>query len=140
MDFGTGHQRYWTQVLAYGQKKYRFYNPILQNKKHIEDLANVLSKFEKVPIYSVVVFFGNCEFKDVTFIPNDVFLAQSCYATTVIKQILIDKEPVEYIYEMEIVKVLKAAVVNGENNQIREQHIRNVQTIINRARSEQTSP
>nr|MBP6314776.1 NERD domain-containing protein [Chitinophagaceae bacterium] len=138
--FGTGHQRYWTQVLAYGQKKYRFYNPILQNKKHIEDLANVLSKFEKVPIYSVVVFFGNCEFKDVTFIPNDVFLAQSCYATTVIKQILIDKEPVEYIYEMEIVKVLKAAVVNGENNQIREQHIRNVQTIINRARSEQTSP
>lgn len=35
--FGNGNDRKWTQVLAYGKKKYQFYNPILQNKKHLTD-------------------------------------------------------------------------------------------------------
>ena len=36
--FGNENQRNWTQILAYGKRKYQFYNPILQNKKHIDDL------------------------------------------------------------------------------------------------------
>lgn len=27
--FGNGHQRYWTQILAYGEEKHRFYNPVM---------------------------------------------------------------------------------------------------------------
>ncbi|WP_300906133.1 nuclease-related domain-containing protein [uncultured Bacteroides sp.] len=26
--FGNEHQRYWTQILAYGKEKHRFYNPV----------------------------------------------------------------------------------------------------------------
>ena len=39
--FGNENQINWTQILAYGRRKYRFYNPILQNEKHIEDLKNL---------------------------------------------------------------------------------------------------
>ena len=35
--FGNGRYSQWTQVLAYGKEKYRFYNPIMQNNKHIID-------------------------------------------------------------------------------------------------------
>ena len=58
--FGLANQSQWTQLLAYGREKYRFYNPILQNSKHIQDLKNQLPQFEDIPFYSVIVFFGNC--------------------------------------------------------------------------------
>ena len=29
--FGNEHQKYWTQLLAYGKEKHRFYNPVMQN-------------------------------------------------------------------------------------------------------------
>lgn len=38
--FGNGYHNQWTKILAYGREKYRFYNPILQNKGHIEALKN----------------------------------------------------------------------------------------------------
>ena len=47
--FGTGNQSHWTQVLAYGKRKYRFYNPIKQNNSHISTLNNQLSQFKKIP-------------------------------------------------------------------------------------------
>ncbi|WP_255202495.1 nuclease-related domain-containing protein [Muribaculum intestinale] len=51
--FGKGYQNYWTQVLAYGKEKHRFYNPILQNKGHIEALKKKLEGIAEVPFYSV---------------------------------------------------------------------------------------
>jgi hypothetical protein len=36
--FGNGNYREWTQVLAYGQEKYRFYNPIMQNNRHVAEI------------------------------------------------------------------------------------------------------
>lgn len=33
--YGNGNQQKWTQVLSHGREKYRFYNPILQNRSHI---------------------------------------------------------------------------------------------------------
>ena len=129
--FGTGHQKYWTQVLAYGKSKFRLYNPILQNKKHIEALTSSLTQFENIPFYSIVVFFGNCEFKDLTFISDDVFLIKANEAIDVVQKIVLDNQPVRYIDKIEIHNVLKAAARNGEDKQIREQHIRNIQDIIN---------
>lgn len=49
--FGNGQQTQWTQVLAYGERKYRFYNPIMQNNKHIEDLRKQLKQFENIPFF-----------------------------------------------------------------------------------------
>ena len=42
--YGNDSQRVWTQVLAYGNNKNRFYNPVKQNATHIYFLARVLKQ------------------------------------------------------------------------------------------------
>lgn len=52
--YGQDSQKEWTQVLAYGRKKHRFYNPILQNKTHIYALSKIIGK--KDCFVSIIVF------------------------------------------------------------------------------------
>lgn len=124
--FGTENQSHWTQVLAYGRQKYRFYNPIFQNKKHIENLKKQLSQFNNVPFYSVIVFFGDCKFKNLKHVPNSTFLVKSSRAIEVVKEILEYNKPTIYISKREVVNLLSSAVLNGENKQILERHIQNI--------------
>lgn len=127
--FGTGNQREWTQVLAYGNRKYRFYNPIFQNRKHISDLIGQLSQFQRIPFYSVVVFFGKCEFRDLRLIPDDVFLVRSKEVPDLLEKILRDNPKAKYTNKWEVVRLLSAAVQNGENRSICEEHIKNIEAI-----------
>lgn len=132
--FGTGDKKNWTQVLAYGQVKYLFYNPILQNQKHVFDLSNKLPQFDNVPFYSVVVFFGDSEFKNLSQIPNDVFLVKDWDAINAVEYILSNNLTVNYIDKREIVNTFMEAVKNGEDEQIRQRHILNVMANQNRNR------
>jgi len=72
--FGKGNQRQWTQILAYGKEKYRFYNPVMQNNGHITALRKQLKQFDAIPFYSIIVFYGNCTLKDVSEIPVGTYL------------------------------------------------------------------
>ena len=60
--FGDKNSRRWVQMLLYGygqkQKNY-FYNPILQNKTHIEYLKKIVKL--DIPMYSIIVFSDECE-------------------------------------------------------------------------------
>ncbi len=132
--FGTGYKDKWTQVLAYGKKKYRFYNPVLQNKKHIEDLKNHTAQFQQLPFFSVIVFFGDCEFKDVSFIPEGTYLIKAHHVNSVIKAIVDGNSPANYIDKREVVKVLKAAVKNGENESITKQHVGDIKNMLGKHR------
>ena len=71
MIFGSGNQNYWTQVLAGGREKHRFYNPILQNSGHINALKSRVRSMANIPFHSVVIFYGNCELQDIDHIPAD---------------------------------------------------------------------
>lgn len=51
--YGDGRKRDWQYYL--GGHRYDFYNPIMQNKKHVEYLKKMLSDFAKVEFYSVVL-------------------------------------------------------------------------------------
>lgn len=124
--FGLANQTYWTQVLAYGRQKYRFYNPILQNKKHIQDLKEQLPQFQNVPFYSMIVFFGNCNFRNLDYVPNNTFLVKSSRAIKVVNEILEQNETAKYTNKREIVNLLYSASLNGENKDIRETHIKNI--------------
>lgn len=124
--FGLADQTYWTQLLAYGRNRYRFYNPFLQNKKHIEDLKKQLPQFQNIPFYSMIVFFGDCRFKNLNYVPNKTFLVKSSRAIKVFNEILEQNEPAKYTNKREIVNLLKSAHVNGENAKIREAHIENI--------------
>lgn len=128
--YGTGNQTKWTQVLAYGREKYQFYNPILQNRRHIESIANQLDQFKNIPFYSIIVFFGNCEFKDISNVPDDVFLIRSWEIIEVINMILNENRPAAYLNKFEILNLFKSAVKNGENDDLRQRHFRNIESIL----------
>lgn len=128
--FGTGHHNKWTQVLAYGKEKYYFYNPILQNKTHIENIKTKLTDFQNIPFFSVIVFFGDCEFRDVSFIPKETFLVKSPKVIKVVKKIIKENEPARYKSKQDVVNILSAAVENGDNKMISEKHIKNIKDIL----------
>jgi len=128
--FGNGNQTQWTQVLGYGKHKYGFYNPIMQNNKHISELRKQLFQFYQIPIYSIVVFYGNCELKEIDFIPNGTFIVKAKRVLEVVKTILRDNKPVLYTNENEIVRVLKEAVINGENTENQIRHSENIKNML----------
>lgn len=132
--FGNGNQANWTTVLAYGKRKYRFYNPVMQNNKHIEDLRKQLKQFENIPFYSIIVFYGKCVLKDVSFVPNGTFLVKSNRVLEVLEIVMKNNEPAKYINKKEIVQVLKEAVTNGESMEIQNQHIENIEDMLGKNR------
>ena len=127
--FGTGDQTNWTQVLAFGKEKYQFYNPIIQNQKHIVSIINQLDQFRNIPFYSIIVFFGNCQFKDISNVPEDVSLIKSWEIKNTIDGIINENQPAKYLNKTEIVNLFKIAVKNGEDENLREKHFSNVQLV-----------
>lgn len=75
--YGSEQQKYWTQVLAYGRYKYKLYNPIMQNAEHIRALRQNLPQNPSIPIYSIVVFYGSAELKNISCSSHDTYLIYS---------------------------------------------------------------
>ena len=132
--FGAGNDSQWTQILAYGKRKYRLYNPIMQNSRHITDLKKQLRQFETVPFYSIVVFYGNCVLKDISFVPNGTFLVKSNRVLELMETLMKNEELARYTNKHEIVRVFKEAVKNGEDKEIQAQHINNVREMLGKDR------
>jgi hypothetical protein len=132
--FGNGNHSQWTQVLAYGKEKFRFYNPIMQNNNHIQILKKQLKQFEKIPFFSIVVFYGDCVLKEVNFIPNGTFLVKWDRVIEVMKKITNENILSPYTNKREVVNLLKSAVLNGENEEIIKQHIKNIKDMLGKER------
>ncbi len=115
--FGNEHQKYWTQLLAYGKEKYRFYNPIMQNAKHIQSIRKCLPHNPGIPIYSVIVFFGNSEFKDVTCNADNTFLIYPRSIRQVVSTILMQPDA-NFGNKYEIMNLFTEAVQNGNDPMI----------------------
>ena len=62
--FGNEKQQYWTQSLK-GGKKFKFYNPIHQNRTHINSLVELLRLSPDQRPKSYVVFSNRCTLKSV---------------------------------------------------------------------------
>ncbi len=115
--FGHYRQKYWTQVLAYGREKHRFYNPIMQNNGHIQAIRDNLSSNPGIPIYSIIVFFGSCTLKDVTIASDNDFLIYPCEIQRTVRGIM-SRSAVNFGNKYEIMNVLSKAVANGTNQSI----------------------
>ncbi|WP_339924081.1 nuclease-related domain-containing protein [uncultured Cyclobacterium sp.] len=132
--FGNANHSHWTKVLAYGKKKYRFYNPVKQNNRHIEILRKQLRQFENIPFFSIIVFFGDCEFKEINFVPEGTFLVKFPRLFEVLRLIKQNNEVAPYTNKKEIVGVLKKAVLTGENIRNQEKHIKNINDMLGKDR------
>lgn len=60
---GNEKSEYWTQSIY--KKKTRFRNPIRQNWAHIYALKEVLSEFQQIRYYPIIVFAGSASLKNV---------------------------------------------------------------------------
>lgn len=122
--FGNGLQSHWCQVLSYGREKYRFYNPVKQNETHISSIRHMLKYCisTDTPIYSVIVFYGNCILKDISKIPNNTFVIRPYELPSLLNIIMSCNVNTNYVNKMEIVRLLKESVANGENSQITTNH------------------
>ena len=112
--FGNEHQKYWTQILAYGREKHRFYNPVMQNAGHIQAIRQSLPQNPCIPIYSVIVFFGNSEFKNVTYCSDNTYIIYPGDISRVVSEIM-RRPNVNYGNKHEIMNVFTQAVQNGNN-------------------------
>lgn len=112
--FGHHRQKYWTQVLAYGKERHRFYNPILQNSGHIKAIRDNLPNNPHIPIYSIIVFYGKCTLKNITVTYENDYIIYSDQIRQTVKSI--KSRPVaNFGDKYEIMNVLRQAVSNGCN-------------------------
>lgn len=126
--YGKGNQTKWTQVLAYGNEKYRFYNPLMQNNTHIKQLRQKLK--ENVPFYSVVVFYGDSELQDISFIPKGTFVTKWYRVIDVVNTIIQENPLANYKNKHRVVEILKEAVANGDELETESQHIENIKNML----------
>jgi len=59
------------------QEKHRFYNPIMQNNTHIAALRKQLKHFDRIPFYSIFVFYGECVLREIIFVTDGTYLVKS---------------------------------------------------------------
>lgn len=67
--FGDEKDKNWTVSLQ-NRQKFKFYNPILQNKTHLKWMRKFVG--DDVPLFSIVAFSERCELKRVTVRSEDV--------------------------------------------------------------------
>ena len=122
----------WTQVLAYGRQKYRFYNPTMQNTKHIIELKKQLGQFENIPFYSIIVFYGNCVLKEFGTVPYGTSIIKHRLISQLMKEILTNAERAFYKNKADIIEILKDAASNGANKEVRTRHVENIRNMFER--------
>lgn len=124
--FGNSYQNKWTQVLSYGKEKHQFYNPIMQNAQHIAELKKYLKR--DIPFFSVVVFYGDCVLKDISFVPPNTFVTKASSVCAVLNTIYANNSIVKY--DNEILRLLTQAVDYGAVSSIRAKHIQNIHEML----------
>lgn len=121
--YGSEDQPYWTKVL--GRRKYRFYNPIMQNAKHIKALHQNLQQNSDIPIYSVVVFYGSAELKNISCSYSNVYLIYSNSVYDILQSIK-NKTLTKDFNREEVWNVLNKASKNSKNPFILLSHVNSI--------------
>ncbi|HAX74218.1 MAG TPA: NERD nuclease [Firmicutes bacterium] len=101
--FGNEDYRNWSQTFKNG-KKYKFYNPIWQNKGHINALKAVLGRDDDGLYKSYIVFSERCTLKKINVVSPDVKVMKRKRLGVVVKKDRLSSEKVlckEEILELE---------------------------------------
>ena len=137
--FGNANSTKWTQILAYGEERHQFYNPILQNDGHIAALRNTTEQLQNIPIYSVIVFYGSSTLKGISNIPHNCQVVYPESATKYVKDVMTNANPAPYTNKWEIMRILQCGVENGNNEAIKTAHLHKVQQVAGYGRHQSTN-
>lgn len=132
--FGNGNQTNWTQVMNYGKNKYRFYNPIKQVKSQVLSIKNSLIQFDQIPFFSIIVFYGDCQLKEINYVPENTFIVKPHRILEALNSIKYNNGPAPYKNKQEVVDVLKKAVLDGSNKDYKKMHVDNIKNIVGKHR------
>jgi hypothetical protein len=123
--FGNDNSRTWTQTLPNGQKN-KFYNPIMQNKTHINALKRLLELDINI-FYSYIIFSERCELKNVRITDSNVALLKR---NLIFKRINSNIQALEQKFTDKQVDDLyiKLSIYSNADNEIKLKHIRNIKT------------
>lgn len=123
--FGSLGDTYWTQTFP-DYSRYKFYNPVIQNKTHI----NILKKYinlSKNYIYSFIVFSNNCELKKVPEDDKNLSITYQCYMVEKINKIMFDNT-VNDVLTIEQINAITESLIKYTNvsDKIKKEHIENI--------------
>ena len=90
--FGDEKHRNWTQTFP-NKKKFKFFNPIWQNKGHIKALKEVLSITDDSLMQSFIIFSNNCELKKITVTSSNVSVGKRNQLKALLKRELQNTSP-----------------------------------------------
>lgn len=86
--FGDEKNRYWYQTLPTGKgkkaHKEQFYNPIMQNRSHINHLRELTG--EEIPFFSMIVFSDRCRLKNISVFSADTAVVNRKNIADTVKQ------------------------------------------------------
>lgn len=121
--FGSANNKYWTQSLN-KHSKYKFYNPILQNRTHINALSNYLN-ISKNKFNSFIVFSNNSKLKKV---PADNKYYRIMYANQVNEYIDRDIKNKNKIFTNEYMEDIYNNLLPTANvtDKIKQEHINDI--------------
>lgn len=123
--YGKESQKEWTQTLQ-NKKKHKFYNPIWQNRGHIEALKATTNLIDEA-FYSYIVFSERCTLKAIDcYSPTVKVLKRNKLAKMLIEEIKSSKAKFK-IEEVEMLRMMLEAHVHASEatKQAHIEHIKN---------------
>ena len=126
--FGNENQKPWYQTLPRGRgrsHKEKFYNPIMQNRTHIQHLKALLG--DHLPMHSVITFSERCTLKKVELYSKDIYVINRHQIADVVQLICNGaKEPVLPSGQMEAVYD-KLYPYTQVSKVVKKEHIENIE-------------
>jgi len=104
--------------------KHRFYNPIKQNKTHINKIKNLTDILNVLPVYNIVVFGKNAVIKDVEHSKDSNVLHQKDLFKFIKSQELSLTYEIKTNTQMDIIDELH--LINTKDKKQRKEHVRNI--------------
>lgn len=122
--FGDEKSKMWTQSLQ-RRKKYRFFNPIWQNKAHITALHKYLANYDESFYKSYIVFSERCRLRKIKVTTTGVKVLNRQMLVKIIKndiadsEVVLTKGQIDELYTI----LLKHALVDEH---VKQQHIEDI--------------
>ena len=81
---------------------------------------------DNIPVFSIIVFYGNSILKDLNYIPRNTFVIKPHRLNDVIANILNSHSEATFADKWEVVRLFRTAVDRGSSTIATQQHIQDI--------------